>query len=1234
MAACALAQDQGPMNTPRINSTYYVGSLNGLQFYPTIQSAVTDACAISNKSVVDIPASYTGVDPISGVSGGCTNAVIVDEHNGLPTICYTWQTSAYSSSGVSCAGGGGGGGTLSISSGGTGATTAPAALSNLGALSSANPAWTGQMTKGTPGYTNTADMFLQSPLNNVMGINIQTTSTGNTAVAQFAVSNSASGTYAGNGQFGINGTGWTPGYGNIGSVGGVYLQSKSVPIAIGSFASGDFDLVSNNVKMIHFPSSSTMMQFPTMTAASGQTSQLRIDANGTVSSFPDGMVAVTNDGCPSNAAQVINGVLGTCSAGTPTLNDTVINNAWALGGISKLPTALQLGGGLIEVDGNLQATMPSMEVHGGGWGRYTPNTTTLAVMSTTKDGIQVNCQNSSYAHGTECEYMPSFFDLNIRAKGTGGSSGTGLNVIANTAAPHYTGDEMQINRVMIDGFANPLYVSGTASVHIYDMTIVGNAPNSANPTTTYAAQFWGPGMNDVIVEKMNIGCGGTSIVPGNAGYSLAGALYVNSGDGMKLHIGDVTFCGTGVTWGPVAGATGPNGEVWIGDPEGVAGSLVIQQNGSVGVHWENDQQLTSTIAPLMRNSSVNLMTIYAPPIYTPGVATNIPTITSGTPTGSGSLTCATCYVVITATNLAGETLPSAVAGPFAVSSGTLPLVWPIFPAATCYNVYLGTTATVSAMQLVQHDSATCTKTGMQSVGYTITGTEVMGAAPPTVATFTYPLGLVTTSTGKIKVIGPPILQTGLLTTGTMISDWNGQYYSAYSEPFDYPGTTCPAASLYRRGQTIRAVKGNAANSTDIECKYFNTGVGVGTANITTGTVGSGAVVLASGIQGTDTNVLTSGTVSGTASPLCTDALGGATTVGCSAGTVITATPPWLMYLGNGADGANTSASGNMYGDRYFTNFTVPYGNTVTVNNSAGLTIHATGTCTIAGTINANAAGSQYGYGGGPGGGGGGGTAAGTAGGASLLLPGTSVTLSAGGTAGALTGGAGGTSSALNSYAQRLIFGANATEGQFLNGGYGGAGGSTGGANGIPGNGVTLICAALTGTDGSHTGIINVSGGAGGNAAASNTGSGGGGGGGVVLLSSHTAVGTWPTVYVAGGGGALATVPQAIGYGGSCTSPPKATLGVTAGALSGVCTVAQAGAGCGTGAGLTWVVQGGGGTLGTGTVNPTWSGGALASCTTTAGSSSGYTAATYTTSGAGGDGALGFSKQCTWDTGCV
>ena len=101
---CCYAQtNMGPINTPQVNSTLYVGSLSGSQFYPTIQSAVTSACASGANRVVDIPPAYTGVDPISGVTGGCTNTTLRDEHAGLPVACYTWQTSVYSSSGASCA---------------------------------------------------------------------------------------------------------------------------------------------------------------------------------------------------------------------------------------------------------------------------------------------------------------------------------------------------------------------------------------------------------------------------------------------------------------------------------------------------------------------------------------------------------------------------------------------------------------------------------------------------------------------------------------------------------------------------------------------------------------------------------------------------------------------------------------------------------------------------------------------------------------------------------------------------------------------------------------------------------------------------------------------------------------------------------------------------------------------------------------------------------------------------
>jgi len=76
-------------------------------------------------------------------------------------------------------------------------------------------------------------------------------------------------------------------------------------------------------------------------------------------------------------------------------------------------------------------------------------------------------------------------------------------------------------------------------------------------------------------------------------------------------------------------------------------------------------------------------------------------------------------------------------------------------------------------------------------------------------------------------------------------------------------------------------------------------------------------------------------------------------------------------------------------------------------------------------------------------------------------------------------------------------------------------------------------------------------------------------------------------------------PEAVGLGGSCTTDPILILTVTAGALNGG-TIGNAGAGCGTGSGITWYVNGVGTGSG-GTITPTWSSGAVASFTATGGS---------------------------------
>ena len=100
-----------------------------------------------------------------------------------------------------------------------------------------------------------------------------------------------------------------------------------------------------------------------------------------------------------------------------------------------------------------------------------------------------------------------------------------------------------------------------------------------------------------------------------------------------------------------------------------------------------------------------------------------------------------------------------------------------------------------------------------------------------------------------------------------------------------------------------------------------------------------------------------------------------------------------------------------------------------------------------------------------------------------------------------------------------------------------------------------------------------------------------------------------------------SVPQAVATAGSCTSPPKALLTATSGALT-ACTVIQQGAGCGTGSGIVWkIIDQTGGFNATGSITPTWSSGSMVSCTASGGS--GYTNTEYGSSFSGGDGGAGW-----------
>jgi hypothetical protein len=340
-------------------------------------------------------------------------------------------------------------------------------------------------------------------------------------------------------------------------------------------------------------------------------------------------------------------------------------------------------------------------------------------------------------------------------------------------------------------------------------------------------------------------------------------------------------------------------------------------------------------------------------------------------------------------------------------------------------------------------------------------------------------------------------------------------------------------------------------------------------------------------------------------------------------------PAWLRFLGDGSDGA-IDCSTNITGVKYLTTFNVSVGNTCTSNAiNAPTIIYATGSCTIAGRLNARGVDSGVGAvgdSGGSGGGGGGGTAAGTAGSTSQYSTMLYTALTAGGTVGGAGGGAAGNGGSPGTSQQRTLW--TTPHGILLGGAKGGAGGSSGGAAGPGGQALVLVCASIN-----FTGTIDVSGQTGTAAAANTQGGGGGGGGGYVWLIGRDSVVNTGAIAVQGGPGGncyapaivLSTPASGLAAGVTSGTGAIAHISTFAGGNPTVVTVDAAGSGysytpaCavvgGTGTGATCAVTMAG-------VSPNQTVSSIA----VSGGNAGYgTGATYTTCGVGGYGGLGWAK---------
>ncbi len=333
-------------------------------------------------------------------------------------------------------------------------------------------------------------------------------------------------------------------------------------------------------------------------------------------------------------------------------------------------------------------------------------------------------------------------------------------------------------------------------------------------------------------------------------------------------------------------------------------------------------------------------------------------------------------------------------------------------------------------------------------------------------------------------------------------------------------TYCDEISYSRDTNLYRASAGVLKTDGELDAQTFSA------PNVNATTVNAATGYQCNGVYGADGTYLES------------------TGSGCAWSTVsgsVPNVPGWLLWQGDGSQGAFSCTSGTCYalGDNSYSSVTVSSGATLAAHYYAGpnlsyttmpLIIRSTGTCTIAGTISASPNTSSDGltnnsFGGGSGGGGGGGTAAGSSGNSGN-------TGSSGGSAGAASGGAGGNGGTGNYWTelQRTISSQGVSLSNFLNkawgGAAGGAGGSSGGAGGAGGGVVILDCQSID-----FTGTIDVSGAPGGNATANNTGAGGGGGGGFVIMRSQNLTNNG-TINVSGGAGGSCGSYTGCGAGGA------------------------------------------------------------------------------------------------------
>jgi hypothetical protein len=567
------------------------------------------------------------------------------------------QAAVYPANGTSVQGG-----TLSIGGGGTNATTAAGALTNLGALPLAGGTMTGTLIAPV--------VLLGSSVTPAVGTRLQIGD--NFAAADGAViknfnsagaetisffndqTSNSSGNYLNSAAFGITGSTWVTSSGYFAPANTAFYAANGISLVFGTTGpQSNYGYYNNSVA---FGQDSTGFLVKSAAASSGHFC-LQVDTNGYLTNtgaacgsgsyLPiaggtvTGAIAYSTPAvAQTSASNIINGggagfppVPGLVGNGS-TDDSTAITSALTTGGSFILPTVLQGNAGVIALQNTVYFSQSGAQLYGQGWGKYTKGTTTLNYSPSTGSAIRIDGQLTPSNWITNTPYTMvwagTIANMNILAPNTASGAGILMTDISGNSG-NYSLRDMYI-RAQHGIYA--ISYDGSRISNVF--TDGGTSLLSQQPVN----MFQGRTANSLNIDGLRGSCSGLSY--------FAQILF---GFGNKVRITETGGCG-GILyvggWG-TTGTTAPTITPVYASVSGSTGGYTMTSISVSGGSNDWVQPITASFSTSVCPIAPTLEPIVNAPYGYPGQITqiqivdggyctsNTPTITLAAPQSSASV---------------------------------------------------------------------------------------------------------------------------------------------------------------------------------------------------------------------------------------------------------------------------------------------------------------------------------------------------------------------------------------------------------------------------------------------------------------------------------------------------------------------------------------------------------------------------------------------------------------------